>query len=79
MWTKSDKKKSPYLDALNAGFAVVAFDVNIDLRVANKAVTKTQNMSDKNLVPGFLHFFISFKKDFHGLVWSDETLHWLNV
>lgn len=37
MWNKSDKKEFPYLDALYAGFAVVAFDVYINLGVANKA------------------------------------------
>lgn len=37
MQNKTDKKVFPYLDALNASFAVVAFDVNINLCVANKA------------------------------------------
>lgn len=38
MSNKSDKKEFPYLDALNASFAEVAFDVHVNLCVANKAV-----------------------------------------
>ena len=37
MLYKSDKNEFPCLDALYAGFAVVAFDVYVNLGVANKA------------------------------------------
>lgn len=36
----SDKKEISYLDALNASFAVVPFDVDINFSVANKAERK---------------------------------------
>lgn len=37
IWNKKKKKGFPHLDALDASFAVVAFDVYFDLSVANKA------------------------------------------
>lgn len=36
------KSNVPYLDALDAGFAVVAFDVDFNFGVANEAETQTK-------------------------------------
>lgn len=58
-WNKSDKKEFPYLDALNASFAVVAFDVHVNLCVANKA--EWQRKKNVCLVKLLYHFFIKSK------------------
>lgn len=45
---KSDKKDFPHLDALDASFAVVAFDVDVNLCVANEAGYGTHKNNNKN-------------------------------
>lgn len=43
--SRSGKSSASYLDALDAGFAVVAFDVDFNFGVADEAETHTKNIS----------------------------------